>query len=290
MDKEVKNVRREITNATGTVLKMNFKVTKASYEEGKATDEATMQDIVQSELDIAEDIEPITDPYLEQNEKDIAEMQFDAINATDKVSKPTEEDMMKGAVQVTSDKDMHPTEEQHFIESNQTIVEMPLLLKKIEKPGTCPADVDYPRCEGSTLGMENECGIDKKCQGKKKCCFSGCRRRCLLPLDAKENPCPYHNDTECIHVKPAPFECHEDKQCQGTDRCCNKNCRLQCVPTMKEKPGKCPIPITRCAYPPPPPKCLSDHSCPGNLKCCTPKCGLECTKPVFSSGGLPVDV
>ncbi|XP_077345444.1 uncharacterized protein LOC143989248 [Lithobates pipiens] len=144
------------------------------------------------------------------------------------------------------------------------------------KPGTCPADVNLP-VDGSTL--EKKCKRDGDCKGKKKCCFSGGRRRCLLPLDVKQNACPYFDDSVCINTKFAPL-CQRDDQCQGTERCCYYKCRLQCTPTVKAKPGKCPIPRTICAFDPLPPKCESDSECQGKQKCCTPRCRRECTNPV----------
>ncbi|XP_077345441.1 uncharacterized protein LOC143989245 [Lithobates pipiens] len=143
-----------------------------------------------------------------------------------------------------------------------------------EKPGTCPADVNL-LVVGSTL--LNECKRDRDCKGKNKCCFSGGRRRCLLPLDVKQNACPYFVDSTCI-MDFVPL-CQSDDQCQGTERCCYYKCSLQCMPTVKVKPGSCPIPRTRCAFPQPPPKCESDSDCQGKKKCCTPKCQQVCTDP-----------
>ncbi|XP_040203999.1 keratin-associated protein 10-7-like isoform X3 [Rana temporaria] len=163
-----------------------------------------------------------------------------------------------------------------------------------EKPGKCPANVDFP-VDGSTL--KKECKRDRDCKLELKCCFSGGTQRCLLPLDAKENSCPYFNKSQCVRIKPAPQECHRDDQCQGTERCCFYQCRLQCTPTVKAvKSGTCPVPSTLCAIspssPPPKPLCTSDNDCPGEKKCCTPKCRQECTDPLPSvkSGTCPVPV
>ncbi|XP_040203984.1 whey acidic protein-like [Rana temporaria] len=146
--------------------------------------------------------------------------------------------------------------------------------KPYEKPGKCPANVKFP-VDGSTL--KNECRMDGDCKGKMKCCFSGGRRLCLLPLDVKNNACPYSDGSECITTKFSPW-CQSDDQCQGTDRCCYYKCRAQCTPTVKVKPGLCP-PTRKCSFPLPKPKCKSDSDCKGKKKCCTPWCRLECTDP-----------
>ncbi|XP_077345432.1 uncharacterized protein LOC143989238 isoform X3 [Lithobates pipiens] len=147
----------------------------------------------------------------------------------------------------------------------------------LEKPGTCPTNVDYP-VEGSMF--QNDCAIDQDCQDTRKCCFSGGRRQCLLPLQAKENACPLFNTLECITVRPSPTECHSDDQCQGTERCCYYWCRNQCTPTVTVKPGKCLISVANCTHPPPPPTCMRDSDCLGNKKCCIPECGIECSDPL----------
>ncbi|XP_040203989.1 WAP four-disulfide core domain protein 5-like isoform X2 [Rana temporaria] len=144
------------------------------------------------------------------------------------------------------------------------------------KPGKCPADVKFP-VDGSTL--DNGCKRDGDCNGKMKCCFWRGRRQCLLPLDVKNNACPYFDASVCITTKFVPM-CQRDDQCQGTERCCYYGCRLQCTPTVTVKPGSCPIPVTRCAFPPPAPKCKSDSECQEKQKCCTPLCRQECTDPL----------
>ncbi|MEE6521077.1 hypothetical protein FKM82_019110, partial [Ascaphus truei] len=77
------------------------------------------------------------------------------------------------------------------------------------------------------------CEWDGDCDGKAKCCYSGCSKRCLLPLEDKTGSCPYFNSSTCRNVKPFPDECHSDDQCHGSDRCCCFNCRRQCVPTER---------------------------------------------------------
>ncbi|CAH2277461.1 whey acidic -like [Pelobates cultripes] len=62
-----------------------------------------------------------------------------------------------------------------------------------EKPGICPLDVDYPRCDS---------------------------KQCLLPLKAKLDPCPSYDPSICARIRLSPGNCHMDNQCQGTERCC----------------------------------------------------------------------
>ncbi|XP_073528973.1 uncharacterized protein [Phyllobates terribilis] len=142
-----------------------------------------------------------------------------------------------------------------------------------EKPGCCPADVDYPTCN-PLIKVKPECYKDKDCNGMKKCCYSGCNQRCLLPLQAKLNPCPYFNHSICILVRPMAPECHKDDQCQGTERCCCCNCRRQCTKTEKVKPGQCPEPKKKIIAT----ACLKDSDCVGSKKCCEQN-GLKCVTP-----------
>ncbi|XP_040203986.1 WAP four-disulfide core domain protein 5-like isoform X2 [Rana temporaria] len=143
------------------------------------------------------------------------------------------------------------------------------------KPGRCPADVEF-NVDGSTL--QNECRRDGHCEGKMKCCFSGGRRQCLLPLDVKNNACPNSDDSVCIATIYAQL-CQRDDQCQGTDRCCSFKCRAQCTPTVTVKPGSCLPTCAKCSFTRPKPKCNSDSDCKGKKKCCTTWCGMECTDP-----------
>ncbi|XP_075716881.1 uncharacterized protein LOC142758994 [Rhinoderma darwinii] len=153
-----------------------------------------------------------------------------------------------------------------------------------EKPGTCPADVDYPTCQDSMI-YKNECDIDQDCEGKSKCCYSGCRKRCLLPLEDKMNPCPYFNHSICIYARPLPPDCHTDNQCPGSDRCCCFNCRHQCTPTVKVKPGQCPAPKKKCPKILPEAECKTDSDCSDNKKCCD-QCGQKCVSPEKEHAGV----
>ncbi|XP_073413927.1 uncharacterized protein [Dendrobates tinctorius] len=150
-----------------------------------------------------------------------------------------------------------------------------------EKPGSCPAEVDYPKCDALTVKVKPECFTDKDCNGTRKCCTSGCTQRCLLPLEAKLNRCPCFDDSRCIFAKPSPYECHSDSQCQGTDRCCFTKCQFKCVPTETVKPGQCPAPkkkiIARA--------CTKDCDCTGDKKCCEQK-GLKCVTPEKEHPGV----
>ncbi|OCT56661.1 whey acidic protein [Xenopus laevis] len=161
------------------------------------------------------------------------------------------------------------------------------------KPGECPEDVDYPKCSGGNNNPNNqkECDRDRECDGKKKCCFSSCRNRCLEPLQDKGDFCPYFDDSFCKNVRPLPAECNRDRQCKGTDRCCSYNCRQQCTPTVKVKPGNCPPPQGFCPHHGGGGgrgSCTSDRDCPGDKKCCAPRCRRECVSPyVVNPGKCP---
>ncbi|XP_040282886.1 WAP four-disulfide core domain protein 3-like [Bufo bufo] len=153
-----------------------------------------------------------------------------------------------------------------------------------EKPGTCPADVDYPTCKTPPNPDSILCFSDHDCEGEKKCCFSGCINQCLIPLKVKNDSCPYFNHSICVHVRPSPSQCHSDDQCQGTDRCCCSGCNRQCVPTVTVKPGQCPAPKKIC-FELDSAQCTTDSNCIGNNKCCD-QCGLKCVTPEQEHDGV----
>ncbi|XP_040282883.1 WAP four-disulfide core domain protein 3-like isoform X1 [Bufo bufo] len=161
---------------------------------------------------------------------------------------------------------------------------LPIPVFDFEKPGTCPADVDYPRCDNPAIHYLPDCNQDQDCEGEKKCCFSGCKNRCLLPLQVKKDSCPYFNHSICVHVRPSPSECHSDDQCQGTDRCCCSGCNRRCVPTVTVKPGQCPAPKKTC-FKIDSAQCKTDSSCTRNKKCCD-RCGLKCVTPEQEHDGV----
>ncbi|KAM4041094.1 uncharacterized protein ACNLHF_012278 isoform 2-T2 [Anomaloglossus baeobatrachus] len=153
-------------------------------------------------------------------------------------------------------------------------------VSKPEKPGSCPADVDFPICNPNVT-YTPECEKDKNCTGARKCCYSGCTKRCLLPLQEKLNPCPHFNHSICIYVRPMASDCHNDKQCQGPDRCCCINCRHQCTKTVKVKSGQCPAP-KKGFYGK---SCTKDSDCTGTKKCCEQN-GLKCVPPDQEHAGV----
>ncbi|KAM4772437.1 uncharacterized protein WCC33_004149 [Rhinophrynus dorsalis] len=163
---------------------------------------------------------------------------------------------------------------------------------ELKKPGTCPLDVSYPTCGTNPTGFVSDCKNDNDCDGKEKCCYSGCRYRCLLPLEEKVDACPYFNASICITMRPLPAQCSNDNQCQGTDRCCCFSCRHQCTPTIKVKTGQCPPIKVKCAADPPKPKfpCQQDSDCLGKKKCCD-FCGKQCVDPEEEHAGVcPVSI
>ncbi|XP_077346510.1 whey acidic protein-like [Lithobates pipiens] len=103
-----------------------------------------------------------------------------------------------------------------------------------EKPGKCPVDVILPD-EGSTL--EKKCKRDGDCKWKKKCCFWGGRRRCMLPLDGvlfpREKPGTCPADVNLL-VDGSTLEkkCKRDGDCKGKDKCCFMKHRRWCMPPL----------------------------------------------------------
>ncbi|OCT81644.1 WAP four-disulfide core domain protein 12 [Xenopus laevis] len=92
----------------------------------------------------------------------------------------------------------------------------------------CPMDVDYPRCGIDLITEKSECQTSADCKETEQCCFSGCRKRCLLPLQNKSGSCPTFNETLCGNSGEQLSECHRDDQCPGPMRCCRR-CRWECV-------------------------------------------------------------
>ncbi|MEE6514034.1 hypothetical protein FKM82_021953, partial [Ascaphus truei] len=155
-----------------------------------------------------------------------------------------------------------------------------------EKPGTCPRDVDETDCR--LVKFAPECESDSNCNGTMKCCYSGCRKRCLLPLEDKKDSCPYFNSSVCRGVLPLRDQCFTDDQCPGSDRCCCFNCRHMCLPTELVKPGQCPA-VERCPVHLPNTKCQKDSECAGKKKCCK-SCGNKCVDPeTVRSGYCPLN-
>ncbi|CAH2245253.1 whey acidic -like [Pelobates cultripes] len=92
----------------------------------------------------------------------------------------------------------------------------------------CPRDVDYPRCGIDPVFEKSECLTDRDCKRKWKCCFYGCRKRCLPALKAKTGPCPRMNHVLCRNKMKLPDECRNDEQCPGSSKCCGR-CRHRCT-------------------------------------------------------------
>ncbi|CAH2245266.1 whey acidic -like [Pelobates cultripes] len=142
-----------------------------------------------------------------------------------------------------------------------------------EKPGSCPLDVDYPRCDSvNANNLKNECRTDGDCEGDRKCCFSGCHNHCLLPLQDKLDSCPSDDTSMCKYIFLFPSNCHTDEQCEGTDKCCCFCSHSYCKATVTEHAGFCPInEAISCIITPDKPLCSTDADCKKNEKCCLSK-------------------
>ncbi|XP_018430196.1 PREDICTED: whey acidic protein-like [Nanorana parkeri] len=97
----------------------------------------------------------------------------------------------------------------------------------------CPLDVDYPKC--GPVKVEDQCKKDTDCEGRRKCCTSGCKKLCLMTLKVKSGRCPSYEHSLCNSEQPIPHECHRDDQCPGSHKCCYQ-CRRQCTLILPFEP------------------------------------------------------
>ncbi|XP_040203967.1 whey acidic protein-like isoform X1 [Rana temporaria] len=102
-------------------------------------------------------------------------------------------------------------------------------------PPKCPLNVDYPKC--GPKREEDQCKVDKDCEGGRKCCTSGCKKLCLMTLKAKSGSCPLYEASLCNSEPPSPNECHRDDQCPGSHKCCYQ-CRRRCTQILPFKQTK----------------------------------------------------
>ncbi|XP_068135026.1 WAP four-disulfide core domain protein 5-like [Hyperolius riggenbachi] len=92
----------------------------------------------------------------------------------------------------------------------------------------CPLNMDYLTCKDIHVPEGVQCRNDSDCEGNRKCCWYGCRRRCLLTLKVKSGSCPIYDHTLCSSEPPLTHECHRDDQCPGSLKCCYR-CRRECT-------------------------------------------------------------
>lgn len=149
------------------------------------------------------------------------------------------------------------------------------------KPGVCPI-ADYIPPENCS-DTEDKCMDDTHCQGRDKCCATGCLKECVTPPAVKKpGMCPildYINPEDCEVTED---ECEEDSDCDGRDKCCHTGCIKECItPPIEVKPGECPVVdvispelciVTE-------DECEYDNDCKGRDKCCATGCIQECVTP-----------
>ncbi|KAJ7381019.1 hypothetical protein OS493_004614 [Desmophyllum pertusum] len=170
------------------------------------------------------------------------------------------------------------------------------------KPGLCPT-VDYidrESCEVTT----DECNEDVDCNGKDKCCATGCIKECVtppIPPPPRNTPPPTKLHGQC----PKPWKglngicdrrgdmCSDDKDCSGLALCCFNGCQKDCInstdPIPVDKPGVCPDPwkgqdgiCDRRGD-----MCGVDIDCDASEKCCFNGCQRDCVKPGKRSSEKP---
>ena len=103
--------------------------------------------------------------------------------------------------------------------------------KGVGQNGTCP-----PPWKGKTGicdRMADSCSIDAMCQGTDKCCFSGCQRMCVKPIEYSQGvkpgtcPKPWKGiDGICDRRGDT---CDTDQSCRGNKKCCFNGCQKECV-------------------------------------------------------------
>ena len=118
--------------------------------------------------------------------------------------------------------------------------------------GKCPpVDTSHARdCKYVDDSMlQHKCIRDKDCQRNEKCCFDGCRVRCVQVSNfpkIKPGQCPTKTvptgqrckgastvgSASPTRVTEGLHYCHSDDDCNGTAKCCDDGCHLKCSPPM----------------------------------------------------------
>ena len=152
-----------------------------------------------------------------------------------------------------------------------------------EKLGECPL-VDFippELCEDTT----DKCKEDADCQGRSKCCATGCLRECITPpLRQKPGKCPAIDFLSPESCEDTTNKCFEDGNCPGKDKCCDTGCLKECLTPpapLSPKKGQCPKPwkglTGRCDRKSN--ECSDDITCSGKAKCCYNGCQKDCIEP-----------
>jgi len=154
-----------------------------------------------------------------------------------------------------------------------------------QKQGICP-QADYIPPENCS-DTEDKCNDDTQCQGRDKCCATGCLQKCITPpVHTKPRICPFLDVIPREYCNVTEDQCADDFDCKGRDKCCTTGCIKECItpPTLRrreEKPGECPlsdyIPPELCEVTED--ECTTDNDCEGNGKCCATGCVQECVIP-----------
>ena len=154
----------------------------------------------------------------------------------------------------------------------------------VDKPGQCPVADFIPRelCEVT----EDECNQDSDCDGKDKCCATGCIKECVTPPQVsnvtKDDQCPKPWKGQNGTCDLRGNMCNDDSGCNGTAKCCFNGCQNDCVdPAPVTKEGLCPKPwkgqdgiCDRRGD-----MCNVDIDCQESKKCCFNGCQRDCVKP-----------
>ena len=153
----------------------------------------------------------------------------------------------------------------------------------VVKPGKCPIS-DYIAPELCKV-TEDECKNDNDCQGKDKCCATGCIKECVTPpgdRPPKVGRCPKPwKGLNGICDRRGDM-CDNDDGCNVTAKCCFNGCQKDCIkPVPVSKPGNCPKPwkgedgiCDRRGD-----MCNVDIDCDKSEKCCFNGCQRDCVKP-----------
>ncbi|XP_068725068.1 uncharacterized protein [Montipora capricornis] len=159
------------------------------------------------------------------------------------------------------------------------------------KPGVCPM-TDYIPLELCEV-TEDECAEDVDCEGRDKCCATGCINECITPpmsrfgkekrIVTKSDQCP--TPWKGIHgiCDRRGDMCIVDADCEEPGKCCFNGCQRDCVNIstigLHKKRGQCPKPWKRQPCDRRGDKCDVDSDC-GDVgqMCCFNGCQRDCVK------------